>query len=498
MKLPLLNSLKKLPQEVQNIFWGITCLVTMIGVKSAFNAHDERLHEEFMASIETVPAPQEQNDFADRAEADNAHIPDSVVRKGEAAIIDYENRLGALPANKQDMDIDHTYSTDAVNTFNALYNNSADMGVAGDDLTTYRQYKNNIFSHFPHLEKLEKRRGHTYIKNITLRTQLIKGDHEINNGSLQLSRQLKEKLAKCEKIRKEQGNAQGDQAFFKVQREVFKDKEETHLHVYKDNNGFMTVGTGYNLQKPGAKKEWDSIFKGKLNYNDVLSGKTDLTVEQEEQLYAATAGKNGTYTTSFMSEINQHGVDINQMGYEHRMGLMLIHYHASGLFDTNPKTMGKALKVMCDKDASTVQKNKAALEGPGEIYKNYIYNTSNKNSRNKVGVVNLHGRAQLVFSLLAQDEDFRIPEHVLVEDIQHRMRAHGQSTNEVNVILIGELPDDMTRLTNDLKEIDFEGKTLNIYGVNGHHIQVDDNKITYSTPESRQNKAIHVASLKTQ
>lgn len=53
--------------------------------------------------------------------------------------------------------------------------------------------------------------------------------------------------------------------------------------MYKDTKGIPTVGIGFNLKKDDAKKRIEELG---LNYNDVLSGKQELTDAQIQKLFA--------------------------------------------------------------------------------------------------------------------------------------------------------------------------------------------------------------------
>ena len=52
--------------------------------------------------------------------------------------------------------------------------------------------------------------------------------------------------------------------------------------VYNDPRGIPTIGVGFNLKKPGAKGEIESVA---ANYNDVLNGRECLNDSQIEILF---------------------------------------------------------------------------------------------------------------------------------------------------------------------------------------------------------------------
>ena len=63
---------------------------------------------------------------------------------------------------------------------------------------------------------------------------------------------------------------------------LIKKHEGVRPHVYPDSLGIPTVGIGFNLQRPDAKAIFNKL---NLNYDGVLSGKTDLTNDQVKALF---------------------------------------------------------------------------------------------------------------------------------------------------------------------------------------------------------------------
>ena len=57
--------------------------------------------------------------------------------------------------------------------------------------------------------------------------------------------------------------------------------EGTKNKVYKDTEGVPTIGTGFNLTKQDARGRIEAVG---ANYDDVLSGKAELTPEQSKKL----------------------------------------------------------------------------------------------------------------------------------------------------------------------------------------------------------------------
>ena len=64
--------------------------------------------------------------------------------------------------------------------------------------------------------------------------------------------------------------------------ELIKDHEGYRTRVYKDTVGKPTIGIGFNLTRPDARKLITSIG---ANYNNILLGKEELTDKQIRDLY---------------------------------------------------------------------------------------------------------------------------------------------------------------------------------------------------------------------
>jgi hypothetical protein len=48
--------------------------------------------------------------------------------------------------------------------------------------------------------------------------------------------------------------------------------------------GNPTIGIGFNMNRAGAKKEWDDAFGGKVSFDDAKKGKIKLTDDQSRAL----------------------------------------------------------------------------------------------------------------------------------------------------------------------------------------------------------------------
>ena len=63
---------------------------------------------------------------------------------------------------------------------------------------------------------------------------------------------------------------------------MIKRHEGIETKVYPDTEGLLTIGVGFNLHKKGAKER---IVALGLDWNSVIKGNTELTVEQIEYLF---------------------------------------------------------------------------------------------------------------------------------------------------------------------------------------------------------------------
>ena len=64
-----------------------------------------------------------------------------------------------------------------------------------------------------------------------------------------------------------------------------KSHEGYKLNMYKDSLGIPTIGIGFNLTRPDAKKIISLVG---ADYNNILSGKAQLTDEQAREIFKIT------------------------------------------------------------------------------------------------------------------------------------------------------------------------------------------------------------------
>lgn len=67
--------------------------------------------------------------------------------------------------------------------------------------------------------------------------------------------------------------------------EFIKEHEGYRPHVYKDSLGIPTIGIGFNLMRPDAKKIATQVG---VDYNEILSGKQSLSDDQVKEIFKIT------------------------------------------------------------------------------------------------------------------------------------------------------------------------------------------------------------------
>lgn len=70
-----------------------------------------------------------------------------------------------------------------------------------------------------------------------------------------------------------------DQGLLDFVRPILKRHEGTRFHVYVDTKGLRTIGTGFNLEQPGARAICEQCG---ADYDALLNGTKDLTPEQND------------------------------------------------------------------------------------------------------------------------------------------------------------------------------------------------------------------------
>ncbi len=71
--------------------------------------------------------------------------------------------------------------------------------------------------------------------------------------------------------------------------EVISGFEGIRTKVYTDTRNIKTVGVGFNMEQPNARKSFEKyIPKSEVSFDDVLSGKKSLTKKQSLDLFKGT------------------------------------------------------------------------------------------------------------------------------------------------------------------------------------------------------------------
>lgn len=73
--------------------------------------------------------------------------------------------------------------------------------------------------------------------------------------------------------------------------------EGTRTRTYADTKNKPTIGVGFNLKRPGARRDIESLG---LNYNDVLKGRVRLTGEQIDTLFKRDVQTAVRYSKSYI------------------------------------------------------------------------------------------------------------------------------------------------------------------------------------------------------
>jgi lysozyme len=79
--------------------------------------------------------------------------------------------------------------------------------------------------------------------------------------------------------------AEGTRLTFDEILNLIKEHEGYRPHVYKDSLGIPTIGIGLNLMRPDARK---IASQAGVNYDNVFTGKEDLTDEQIREIFKIT------------------------------------------------------------------------------------------------------------------------------------------------------------------------------------------------------------------
>ena len=72
--------------------------------------------------------------------------------------------------------------------------------------------------------------------------------------------------------------------------------------AYKDTEGNITIGVGFNMSGDGARKYWNDAFGHEISFDDAYSGKIKLTKEQIDKLLDVTVDAKTKETQKLFGE----------------------------------------------------------------------------------------------------------------------------------------------------------------------------------------------------
>jgi len=70
-----------------------------------------------------------------------------------------------------------------------------------------------------------------------------------------------------------------------------KENEGEKLQVYRDSKKNKTIGIGFNMDSPTARKVWQQIFNGFLPFDEVYHGRS-ITINQSRKIYTYVIANN--------------------------------------------------------------------------------------------------------------------------------------------------------------------------------------------------------------
>lgn len=103
-----------------------------------------------------------------------------------------------------------------------------------------------------------------------------------------------------------QGIINSAQAGDLVSEEVFKlveFHEGRKNRVYKDSEGVLTIGVGFNLERPGARKDIEALG---VNFDDLRSGRVSLSNDHIDQLLSQDLTNSRLSAASLFPDISTY------------------------------------------------------------------------------------------------------------------------------------------------------------------------------------------------
>lgn len=96
-----------------------------------------------------------------------------------------------------------------------------------------------------------------------------------------------------------------EEAMIEQARVMLRKHEGREMHRYKDNKGIWTIGTGFNLEQPGAREICQMVG---ADYDAIMADKASLTPEQDDQILNHFIITNVEWLTRIFPEFSEYSV----------------------------------------------------------------------------------------------------------------------------------------------------------------------------------------------
>lgn len=294
--------------------------------------------------------------------------------------------------------------------------------------------------------------------NMCIRTQLLhKGP--VSGIDLKFQKKVRES---CEFLEKYERTHTKDQTRMKVLEkfaEVIEHFERRDYTAYKDVNGYMTVGMGFNMDAKEAKKIYEASGI-KKDFDTVKSGKISLTDEDVNKLYAATmmtniTKSNGQTGFSMYNQLINHvrnacdgEKSMEEIPYHAQMGLLIIMYNSPETINGNKDIVYDYIRKVSSSEPSDNEIKEAGTK-VGNAYMEYIA------SRGGINNKNIFPRAQFATNMLIGAENNpTMDKDTYMTCLEKCVKEHGNATGKVIINQVGATPegfkpDDLRDLKNE-------------------------------------------------
>lgn len=75
------------------------------------------------------------------------------------------------------------------------------------------------------------------------------------------------------------------QLYQTIRYQFIKENEGYTLNAYRDTNGYVTVGIGFNMDAAGAQQAWDQIFGNNISFKSVYDANSELSDDDVRNLF---------------------------------------------------------------------------------------------------------------------------------------------------------------------------------------------------------------------